>query len=119
VAKIFFVKISLSISLISSLETFVCTVKTYSSSSLPDVSSIWCTFLLFKKISNEDVQYVRKKTQKPTKQHSKFNTNYSNEWKFCGKKHKPNKELCLAYDKTCSNGGIKNHFAFKCRKIKR
>jgi hypothetical protein len=70
-----------------------------------------------KKISNEDVQYVRKKTQKPTKQHSKFNTNYSNEWKFCGKKHKPNKELCLAYDKTCSNCGIKNHFAFKCRKI--
>jgi hypothetical protein len=50
-----------------------------------------------KKISNEDIQYVRKKTQKPTKQHSKFNTNYSNECKFCGKKHKPNKELCPVY----------------------
>jgi hypothetical protein len=25
--------------------SFVCTVKTYSSSSLPDVSSIWCTFI--------------------------------------------------------------------------
>ena len=38
------------------------------------------------KISNEDVQYVRKKTQKPAKQHSKFNTNYSNKCKFCEKK---------------------------------
>jgi hypothetical protein len=25
--------------------SFVCTVKTYPSSSLPDVSSIWCTFI--------------------------------------------------------------------------
>jgi hypothetical protein len=38
--------------------------------------------LKLKKISNEDVQYVRKKTQKPTKQHSKFSTNYSNECKW-------------------------------------
>ena len=44
-----------------------------------------------KKISNEDVQYVRKKTIKPTKHDSKFNTNYSNECKFCGRKHKPSK----------------------------
>jgi hypothetical protein len=27
------------------------------------------------------------------------------------------KELCPAYGKTCSNCGIKNHFACKCRKL--
>jgi hypothetical protein len=33
------------------------------------------------------------------------------------KKHKPNKELCPAYGKTCSICGIRNHFACKCRKL--
>ena len=60
-----------------------------------------------------------KKTQKPTKQHSKFNTNYSNECKFCGKKHKPNKKLCPAYGKACSNCRIKKPLCLQMQKNKR
>jgi DNA-binding transcriptional MerR regulator len=72
-----------------------------------------------KKISNEDVQYVRKKTQETIKQHSKFNAHYSNECKFCGKKHKPSKELCPTYGKACSNCGIKKPLCLQMQKNKR
>ena len=79
-----------------------------------------------KKISSEEVQYVKKKTtkpfnklKKPSKSGQKFDNynQYEQSCKFCGKRHKPNKDLCPAWGKTCSNCGVKNHFAAKCRKI--
>lgn len=65
-----------------------------------------------KKISNEDIQYVGKDS-KSNKTTFKIQHKQSNECKFRGKKHKPNKELCPAYGKTCSNFGIKHHVACK------
>ena len=72
-----------------------------------------------KKISNEDVQYVRKKTQKPTKQHLKFNTNYSNECKFCGKKTQTKQRTVSSIWQNLFNLWNKKPLCLQMQKIKR
>ena len=73
-----------------------------------------------KKINAEDIQFVKKKTtkhpqNKQRQKHEYATGSYAQDCKYCGKKHKPSKELCPAWGKVCSNCGIKNHFAAKCK----
>ena len=67
---------------------------------------------------NEQVHKVstgnRKEGYKP-KSNKKNQDDGARLCKFCGEHHKMKKELCPAYGKTCSECGLRNHFAVKCR----
>ncbi|PIK60373.1 hypothetical protein BSL78_02671 [Apostichopus japonicus] len=58
------------------------------------------------------VNYVKHKTR--SKYSRKSKAGFTDNCKFCGKKHELQKLKCPAYGKTCTSCGKQNHFASKC-----
>ncbi|CAG2219480.1 unnamed protein product [Mytilus edulis] len=74
------------------------------------------TSIQMKDISQEEVQYVRRRDQKPRKNFTprpqtdkKFD-----DCKYCGRQHVQKREACPAWGKTCGKCGKSNHFKIKC-----
>ena len=74
------------------------------------------TSIQMKDISQEEVQYVRRRYQKPRNNFTprpqidkKFD-----DCKYCGKQHAQKREACPAWGKTCAKCGNSNHFKIKC-----
>ena len=58
----------------------------------------------------EVVKLVKQKSGKAPQSRKPFS-----ECKYCGRKHEKKREKCPAYNKTCDNCGMKNHFSAVCQ----
>ena len=65
------------------------------------------------KMSGYKKNGLKKEGYRPKPRHTS-QTNEARMCKFCGESHKMKKELCPAYEQTCTKCGLKNHSAVKC-----